>query len=98
MKIRDELQQYEEDTGSNYRLKTNEEIIDYIVNYGHGEINFHTVDINRLVVESERVAQIIPHLEILQLHHQVPNKENTSEYNRGYAKAMSEVLIKLDKI
>jgi hypothetical protein len=48
---------YNPDTDG-YQLKTNQEIIDIISFFGNGETEFHTVDINRLVVENDRVKQL----------------------------------------
>lgn len=36
-----------------YGLKTNEELIDMISEFGHGELEFDTADIERLIKESE---------------------------------------------
>ena len=38
---------------ANYSLKTNEELIHMICNFGHGELEFDTPDIERLIKENE---------------------------------------------
>lgn len=59
MTIREELQEYEDEQEDGYQLKTNEEIIDMICEFGSGETEFHTIDINRIVVENERLVRLL---------------------------------------
>lgn len=57
--IREELQVSLWDSGNNYILKTDEEIIDMIIDFGCGETEFHTVDINRIIVENQRMKALL---------------------------------------
>lgn len=54
--IRQELQEIEDEYGG-YKLKTNDEIIDMISDFGNGMLEFHTVDIERLVVENMELVK-----------------------------------------
>jgi len=58
--IKQDLQErlYEE-SYEDYQLKTNEEIIDIIINFGSGETEFHTEDINRIIVENQKMKKDI---------------------------------------
>jgi hypothetical protein len=60
--IREELQEFEDEQMDGYKLKTNEEIIDMIMEFGNGELAFHTLDINRLVVENRRLIELLEDL------------------------------------
>ena len=42
-----------------YSLKTNKELIDKLTDFGSGETEFHTADIERVVVENERAKNAI---------------------------------------
>jgi len=57
--IRQELQDSLWESGDDYKMKTNEEIIEMICDFGNGETEFHTIDINRLVVENERMKKLL---------------------------------------
>ncbi len=57
--IKDELQESLDDMGDDYQMKTDEEIIDMISEFGCGELEFHTVDINRIIVENQRMKKIL---------------------------------------
>lgn len=57
--IREELQQMEDEQVDGYQLKSNEDIIDIISEFGNGETEFHTLDINRLVVENQRMKKVL---------------------------------------
>jgi len=57
--IREELQVSLWDSGDNYVLKTDDEIIDMIIDFGCGETEFHTVDINRIIVENQRMKALL---------------------------------------
>ena len=45
--IREELQEMEDEQVDGYQLKSNEDVIDIIKDFGNGETEFHTLDINR---------------------------------------------------
>ncbi len=62
--IRQELQDSLDDNGDDYQMKTDEEIIDMISEFGCGELEFHTIDINRLVVENQRMKKLLNITEI----------------------------------
>lgn len=53
--IQEELDYYE----GAYQLKSNEEIIEAITDFGSGECEFHTADINRLVVDNQRMEKLL---------------------------------------
>jgi hypothetical protein len=57
--IRKELQDSLEESGNDYKLKTDDEIIDMIIDFGCGETEFHTVDINRIIVENQRMKALL---------------------------------------
>ena len=57
--IKEELQQMEDEQVDGYQLKSNEDIIDIISEFGNGETEFHTLDINRLVVENQRMKKAL---------------------------------------
>ncbi|QQV91475.1 hypothetical protein M1M25_gp042 [Tenacibaculum phage Gundel_1] len=48
-RIQENLQENLED----YKLKTNEQLINYIIEFGCGETGFHTGDIERLIKENQ---------------------------------------------
>ena len=62
-KINVELQEYEKESG--YLLKTNDQIIEDITDFGYGEMEVHSLDLNRLVVENERAKKLIQYLQHL---------------------------------
>lgn len=49
MTIKEQIQENLED----YTLKTNEEIIDQLTEFGLGETEFHTADVERLIQEND---------------------------------------------
>lgn len=51
------LQDCENEQSDGYQLKSNEQLIDIISEFGNGETEFHTVDIDRLIVENEQLQQ-----------------------------------------
>lgn len=57
--IREELQDSLWESGDDYILKTDEEIIEMISDFGCGETEFHTVDINRIIVENQRMKELL---------------------------------------
>ena len=96
-KIKEELQQMEDEQMDGYQLKTNEEIIDIISEFGNGETEFRTLDINRLVVENDRAKRLIELFEASKTHHELPN-DNDYRYNEGYVKAMCNAINRLKEI
>lgn len=74
-KIREELQLSINETYSDdeYTLKTNEEIIDIIIDSGFGETEFHTVDIERLIKENEYLVRFFNFIEKCQNIEDVKN-------------------------
>jgi len=52
-----EFQDSEDEQEGGYQLKTDEEIIDMISEFGNGELEFHTADINRLIVDNQRMKK-----------------------------------------
>jgi hypothetical protein len=91
MKIKEQLQELEDEYESGYTLKTNKEIINIISQFGNGETEFHTVDIERLVVENKKAVDLIELFKSNKISHEIPN-ENTGEYNEGYVKAMCHAI------
>ena len=59
MNYREELQESLNDSQEDYTLKTNEELKDIIRNFGCGETEFHTGDVERLIKEHEKMYQIM---------------------------------------
>lgn len=59
---KEELQESLDEYGEDYILKTNEELIDIISDFGCGETEFHTVDIERLIKENDKQYEIIDEL------------------------------------
>jgi len=80
-----------------YQLKTNEEIMDIISEFGNGETEFHTLDVTRLVVENDRAKKLIELFEASKTFHELPN-DTPSEYNEGYVKAMCNAINRLNEI
>lgn len=59
MNIKEELQDSLDESGDDYILKTNKELIDIISVFGCGETEFHTVDVERLIKETYKQREII---------------------------------------
>jgi hypothetical protein len=59
MNYRYKLQESLNDNQKDYTLKTNEELKDIIRNFGCGETEFHTGDIERLIKEHEKMHEIL---------------------------------------
>lgn len=59
MNYRYKLQESLEDSGDDYVLKTNQELKNIIIDFGCGETEFHTADIERLIKEHEKMRDII---------------------------------------
>lgn len=57
--IREEIQEELDYYEGSYQLKSNEEIIEMIKDFGNGELEFHTTDINRLVVDNQRMEKLL---------------------------------------
>lgn len=57
--IKKQLQDRLDEDGDNYQLKTNEEIINIIIDFGFGETEFHTIDIERLLKENQRLKKLL---------------------------------------
>lgn len=96
-KIKTELQEILDEHSDGYQLKTNEEIINMIAWFGCGELEFHTADINRLVVENERAKKLIDLFESDKFDHKLPS-DNAGEYNQGYVQAMCNAINRLKEI
>ena len=96
-KIREELQETEDEQIDGYQLKTNDEIIDIISLFGSGETEFNTQDIERLVVENDRAKRLIELFEASKTDHELPN-DNGYRYNEGYVKAMCNAINRLKEI
>jgi len=62
MNYKEELQKSLDEYEDGYILKTNKELIDVICYFGCGETEFHTADIERLIVENEKQNKIIDEL------------------------------------
>ena len=59
---KEKLQESLDEYGEDYILKTNEELIDIICDFGCGETELHTVDIERLIKENDKQYEIIDEL------------------------------------
>jgi hypothetical protein len=55
MTVREQMQAGLED----YDLKTDEELVDIITNFGCGETEFHTADVERLIRELQHSKDVI---------------------------------------
>lgn len=51
--IRDRIQQSLDDSGEQYILKSDGEIINTIAEFGLGDLEFNTADIERLIMEKQ---------------------------------------------
>lgn len=60
-KIRENIQEILNEH-DDYVLKTNEELIDIISEFGLGETEFHTADINRLITENIFLEKLLKKL------------------------------------
>jgi len=59
MNYRYKLQETLNDEEVLYTLKTNTELIDMIIDFGCGETEFHTADIERLVKEHKKLIEVL---------------------------------------
>lgn len=86
-KIKAELEEALEDHEPEFKLKTNQEIINMICEFGCGETEFHTGDIERLVKENNYLRQ-----------HSVLNydfqKGKMSFDNQAFAKASTSEMLR----
>lgn len=57
--VMEELQESENEHYEGYTLKTNEELIEIICDFGNGVTEFHTVDIERLIIENQRITKTL---------------------------------------
>jgi hypothetical protein len=92
MSIKEQIQNSLNESGDNYKLKTNDELIDIIRDFGCGETEFHTADIERLIKENEEIKNLPPclscqnfygecHISAGQQLHCINNK--WSEFKKG---------------
>lgn len=59
MNYRYKLQESLKNSDDDYVLKTNQELKNIIIDFGCGETEFHTADIERLIKEHEKMRNII---------------------------------------
>lgn len=62
--IRQQLQECLDEEYEEYKLKTDQEILDYIGENGNGFYDFHAADVERLAVECMRMKEILGITEI----------------------------------
>lgn len=62
MNYRLQIQENLDERDENYVLKTNSELIDMIIDFGCGETEFHTADIERLIKENKKMVSVIENL------------------------------------
>jgi hypothetical protein len=62
MNYRKKLQESLDESGDGYALKTNSELINMIKDFGCGETEFHTADIERLIKENKKMVSVISNL------------------------------------
>ncbi|WP_299136358.1 hypothetical protein [uncultured Tenacibaculum sp.] len=96
-KIKEELQEYQDEQFEGVVLRTNEEIIDVLIENGDCFHEFHTSDVNRLIVENNRMKSLINLFEASKTHHELPN-DNTAEYNEGYVKCCNNIINRISEI
>ena len=53
------LQEVLNESGEDYTLKTNQELINIIIDFGCGETEFHTADIERLIKEHKKLVETL---------------------------------------
>ena len=59
MDYRSKIQNSLDEAQDGYKLKTNDELIDIIVDFGCGKTEFHTADIERLIREHARMVEVL---------------------------------------
>lgn len=57
--IRKRWQGYLDEIGDNHKLKTDEQILDQIAQFGFGEMEFHTLDVEILIQEKKCLQQAV---------------------------------------
>jgi len=57
--IREKIQNSLDEDGDNYQLKTDIDLINIICDFGFGETEFHTIDIERLLKENQRMKKLL---------------------------------------
>jgi hypothetical protein len=62
--IGQELQQYENEHAHGYQLLSDDDIKMDIIEFGSGMKEFHTLDINRILVENQRMKTLLNITEI----------------------------------
>jgi hypothetical protein len=73
--IRLQIQETLIDNGDNYTLKTDQELKSMISNFGCGELEFHTADIERLIKEKQSLESEISSLEQQEGEERIESKE-----------------------
>ena len=94
MNYREQLQESLDDSEENYTLKTNEELIDIIIDFGCGETEFHTADITRLINEHKKLIEI---LDIVTANLSLSGTSLENEYRKTEAIKLGKQLLKLVK-
>lgn len=76
--IREQIQDNLEESGDDYILKTDAELIDIISDFGCGETEFHTADIERLIREKhfleERLEGFVELVDLLRKRNKLENE------------------------
>lgn len=62
MNYRYKIQENLDDDSDGYVLKTNAELVNIIMDFGCGETEFHTADIERLIKENKKMVSVIENL------------------------------------
>lgn len=82
--IRKQIQERLDEDGDGYILKTNDELIDIICNFGCGETEFHTADIERLLREisflKEREEGLVARIKELMENNKTEENDTTKNY------------------
>lgn len=92
MDYRSEIQNSLDSVQDGYKLKTNRELIDIIVDFGCGETEFHTADIERLIKEHDRLVEV---LNIVTANLSMVGTNLENEYQRTQAIKLGDRTIKL---
>ena len=95
--VKESIQKFQDFEVDGHQLKTNDELIKVISEFGNGETEFHTIDIYRLIAESEESKELIDYFNRFKTMHELPN-DNTSQFNMGYVKAMCDAINMLKEI
>ena len=62
MNYRYKIQENLDVDSDGYVLKTNAELVNMIIDFGCGETEFHTADIERLIKENKKMVSVIENL------------------------------------